>query len=73
MTDVSSSTFSNDISDADIPSSYYALNPQQLELGVWLPRIGGCVTLLCSLCMIYMAIQRRRHLFHRLVLGTSNV
>lgn len=71
MTDGSSSTVSNDIGDADvIPSSYYALNPQQLELGVWIPRIGGCVTLLSSLCMIYMAIQRRRHLFHRLVLGT---
>ena len=35
----------------------------------WVPRIAGVITLISSLCMIWMAWSRRRRLFHRLILG----
>ena len=39
-------------------------------LANWYPRVAGVITLISSLCMLYMAWTRRNLLFHRLVLGT---
>jgi len=40
-------------------------------LNEWCPRITGVITLISSLCMMWMAWNRRGRLFHRLVLGMS--
>ena len=49
----------------------YELTQRQLVTGVWMTRVTGTISLLSSLCMIYMAWNRRQGLFHRLILGTS--
>jgi len=42
-----------------------------LKVNKWCPRIDGVVTLVSSLCMMWMAWNRRGRLFHHLVLGMS--
>ena len=42
-----------------------------LKVNKWCPRIVGVITLVSSLCMMWMAWKRRGRLFHRLVLGKS--
>jgi len=43
------------------------------KLNAWVPRIKGVITLISSLCMIWMAWNKRGRLFHRLVLGKVNI
>ena len=45
------------------------MSMRQMKVTEWLPRIGGGITFLSSLCMLWMAWKRRDRLFHRLVLG----
>ena len=58
-----------DSTDSD-DENYNFLTSNQISLNAWVPRVGGVITCLCSLCMLIMAWKRRRGLFHRLVLGT---
>ena len=45
------------------------MSMRQMKVTEWLPRIGGGITFLSSLCMLWMAWKKRDRLFHRLVLG----
>ena len=45
------------------------ISMRQMKANEWVPRIGGVVTFLSSICMLWMAWKRRDRLFHRLVLG----
>ena len=45
------------------------MSMRQMKANEWVPRIGGVVTFLSSICMLWMAWKRRDRLFHRLVLG----
>ena len=47
------------------------MSMRQMKVTEWLPRIGGGITFLSSLCMLWMAWKRRDRLFHRLVLGRN--
>jgi len=47
------------------------LTKKILAANEWIPRIAGVITFLSSLCMVWMAWNRRRRLFHRLVLAMS--
>lgn len=51
-----------------IHKSYDELSKLELT-AVWYPRIVGFITVITSSLMITMAWTRRKHLFHRLVLG----
>ena len=60
--------FSDAEDTAVIHKSYDELSKIEMT-AVWYPRIVGFVTVIASAFMITMAWTRRKHLFHRLVLG----
>jgi hypothetical protein len=57
--------------ESDESHNEYGLTSSQKTLNAWVPRVGGAITCLCSLCMLVMAWKRRSGLFHRLVLGKA--
>ena len=66
-----------DSTSSVVTSFFYAisrteeLSMRQMKVNEWVPRIGGGLTFLSSLCMLWMAWKRRDRLFHRLVLGRN--
>ena len=53
------------VEDAKMPE----LSTTELNIRFWQPRVTGSITFISSLCMLLMAWNRRKFLFHRLVLG----
>jgi len=58
--------------EEDNDEEQWSLDSEQLKANEWVPRIAGVITFISSLCMMWMAWNRRDRLFHRLVLGMSS-
>jgi len=59
--------------EEDNDKDQWSLSSKQQKANDWVPRIGGVITFISSLCMMWMAWNRRDRLFHRLILGKVTI